>query len=69
MKTSTFLSTAAAATAFFANSAIAQGVPSIVIKGSKFFYENNGTQFFMKGVAYQRKFSRHELIRCMLTAL
>jgi hypothetical protein len=29
-------------------------VDPIVIKGQKFFYKNNGTQFFMKGVAYQR---------------
>jgi hypothetical protein len=29
-------------------------VDPIVIKGQKFFYKSNGTQFFMKGVAYQR---------------
>lgn len=28
-------------------------LPSIVMKGTKFFYEN-GTQFFMKGIAYQQ---------------
>jgi len=28
-------------------------LPPIVMKGTKFFYEN-GTQFFMKGVAYQQ---------------
>jgi len=32
---------------------VAAALPSIEIKGAKFFYEN-GTQFFMKGVAYQK---------------
>lgn len=30
-------------------------VPEIVIDGNKFFYSNNGTQFFMKGIAYQQE--------------
>lgn len=30
-------------------------VPDIVIKGNKFFYSNNGTQFFMRGIAYQQE--------------
>ncbi|XWW92817.1 hypothetical protein V2A60_000744 [Cordyceps javanica] len=36
-----------------AGAASAADLPSIVAKGSKFFYPN-GTQFFMKGIAYQR---------------
>jgi len=43
--------------AFFAAAALlagAQALDPIVIKGSKFFYKN-GTQFFMKGVAYQQE--------------
>lgn len=37
-------STAIAAASLFASAVSAADLPSIVIKGSKFFYENNGTQ-------------------------
>ncbi|KAK2612390.1 hypothetical protein QQS21_001654 [Conoideocrella luteorostrata] len=36
-----------------AGSALCADLPSIVMKGSKFFYPN-GTQFLMKGIAYQQ---------------
>ncbi|KAJ4324902.1 hypothetical protein N0V94_000956 [Neodidymelliopsis sp. IMI 364377] len=42
-----------AATALLAG--VHAAVDPIVIKGSKFFYKSNGTQFFMKGVAYQQE--------------
>jgi len=48
--------TAAAAAALFVSSASA-AIDPIVIQGSKFFYKTNGTQFFMKGVAYQQDVS------------
>jgi hypothetical protein len=38
--------------------AASAAVDPIVIKGSKFFYKTNGTQFFMKGIAYQRESSK-----------
>lgn len=38
------LATATIAASNFIASTVAQDLPSIVIKGSKFFYENNGTQ-------------------------
>ena len=43
--------------ALFAATALAQNaLDPIVIKGSKFFYNSTGAQFFMKGIAYQRTF-------------
>ena len=48
-------SLAIAATALFASAVNADPDP-IVIKGSKFFYKTNGTQFFIRGVDYQREY-------------
>ncbi|KAG9628300.1 1,3-beta-glucanosyltransferase gel3, partial [Aureobasidium melanogenum] len=35
-------------------------VDPIVIKGSKFFYQSNNTQFFIRGIAYQADPSRND---------
>ncbi|KAK3079731.1 hypothetical protein LTS18_004040, partial [Coniosporium uncinatum] len=56
MKSFSIAAAAIAATTFVSSvAAQVTQVDPIVIKGSKFFYETNGTQFFMRGVAYQQE--------------
>lgn len=48
------MSAGLAAATLFATTTLAQ-VDPIVIKGQHMFYKTNGSQFFIQGVAYQRK--------------
>ncbi|KAF9888359.1 1,3-beta-glucanosyltransferase gas1 [Aspergillus nanangensis] len=49
------LSSIVATATLFASNVLAAELDPIIIKGSKFFYKSNETQFFMRGVAYQQE--------------
>ncbi|KAL4868601.1 hypothetical protein BDV12DRAFT_197124 [Aspergillus spectabilis] len=51
------LTSIVAGAALFSSSVLAADLDPIVIKGSKFFYKSNDTQFYMRGVAYQQEYS------------
>ncbi|KAI1169690.1 Glucanosyltransferase-domain-containing protein [Nemania sp. FL0916] len=55
MKLSTVIGAAALSASAYAASY--DTIPDIKVYGQHFFYNNNGSQFYMKGVAYQENFS------------